>query len=121
MTEPPLIRYQVTVIRQALEEAVFYLSAESVEDAELKADLIVSDGLITEFEVNESQYEYYIDDIDPKNEVEPIAGDEPGQSVCLVCAELVEWTGASADDPSNTSGKLIPGPWRHVPIAAEGS
>ena len=114
MIESVRQRYQVTVLRQALEEATFYLSAESEEAAEMAADLFVSDGLITEWAVNESQYEYYIDPIDPKHDVEPTSGEMPGSSVCLVCDEPVEWTGASADDPTNTTGTTVPGPWRHA-------
>jgi hypothetical protein len=111
--DQPLQRYAVTVIRHALEEAIIYLSAGSIDEAEIEADKIVDEGLITEFAVNEVQYDYYVDEIDPNHEVEPTNGSVPGGPICGVCEQPVEWTGASADDPGNATGRLIPGPWRH--------
>lgn len=112
-TDQPLQRYAVTVMRHALEEAIIYLSAESIEEAEVEADKIVDEGLITGFAVNEVQYEYYVDPIDPNHEVEPTDGSVPGGPICGVCEQPVEWTGASVDDPANATGMTIPGPWRH--------
>ena len=110
--QQPLNRFAITIIRQALEEALIYVSAESRDDAEVAADEIVSEGLIREFAVNEVQYSYFIDDVDPNHEVEPRNSTPPGSPFCWICEKPIAWNGPAADDPSKTDSSLV-GLWRH--------
>jgi hypothetical protein len=109
--ERSLNRYSVTIMRHALEEALIYVSAESKDHAEIVADEMVSEGQIHEFAVNEVEYEYFIDEVDPNHEVVPRTSPS-GQLFCWVCARPIAWNGSAVDDPSATNDDHT-GVWLH--------
>lgn len=112
---PKSRRFRVVITREMVEEWAMYVSAHSATEATELAERSMWATVLPEFDVIDA--EYYLDarPIDPKHGVEPTRIQGFEGVVCAVCLELVEWTGASADDPSNTTGKTLPGPWRHSP------
>ena len=107
-------RFAVVITKESVEEWTVYVSADSPEEANEVADNLVQNCMFPEFEIVHS--EYYLDakPIDARHAVEPTRVDENEGMVCAVCLRTVVWTGISADDPSNRSGKTIPGPWVHA-------
>jgi hypothetical protein len=107
-------RFAVVVTKETVEDWTLYVSADSPEEANEKADEIVQNCLFPDYDVIHS--EYYLDPkpIDPRHQVEPTRLEETQGMVCAVCLKTVEWTGIAADDPANRSGKTILGPWVHA-------
>jgi hypothetical protein len=114
MNKEPQARFAVLITKESVEEWTVYVSAESCEEANDVADDLHLDCSFPEFEIVHSEYTVDASPIDPRHAVEPTRVDENQGMVCAVCLKSVEWTGISADDPDNRSGKTIPGPWVHA-------
>lgn len=107
-------RFRVVITRELLEEWAIYVSAHSPGEATELAEAAMWDTVLPEFEIVDSEYYLDAQPIDPKHGVEPTRVQGLEGVVCAACLQAVEWMGASADDPSNTTGKTLPGPWRHI-------
>lgn len=96
-----------------MEEWTVYVTAGSPDEASEIAETTMWETSLPEFDIIDS--EYYLDagPIDPEHRVEPTRVDGLEGVVCAVCLTPAEWTGASADDPTNASGMTLLGPWRH--------
>jgi hypothetical protein len=106
-------RFAVVVTKETVEEWTLYVSADSLEEASEAADDIVQNCMFPDYEVVHSEYSLDPRPIEAKHAIEPIRLADDQGMVCAVCLETAEWTGIAADDPSNRSGKTIPGPWVH--------
>lgn len=106
-------RWEVKIVRESQEEATIYVSGRTKLEAEEVAERDFEDGGIYEFETIWSEYTIEVSRVDPGHDAYPIAGPDGGHT-CKMCLQPVTWTGISADDPRNTSGKTIPGPWVHT-------
>lgn len=108
-SQPKVDRWQVTILRETLEEAVAYVTAESHEAAEALADGELWDGEIFEFDAIDSEITFEVTALREAHELQPLKA-----TICKACLKRVKWTGIAADDPENRSGTSIPGPWVHI-------
>lgn len=110
-------RYKVEIVYLRTETYTAYVWAKSEADAESQADE----------EIESSMDSGDQDTIEVKVEFELLNTEEPhkvvhgssyeeerfNEQICLVCDKRIVWTGQEHDDPRNTTGKTIPGPWVH--------
>ena len=108
-------RYRVVATRSLLEEAEIYVTAASEARAVEIAEASVDSGLGTEFEATDSEYCFAASPVGPGHDVLPTNPGAASDPVCLACEGPVLWTGIDAQNPRNTTGKTVPGPWIHVP------
>ncbi len=107
-------RWEVKIVRDMYDEATFYVSGRSRDEAEEAADREFMDGGVFDFEVISSEYTLEMSPISPRHEAHPVHWFPDQGMVCKICLRTVVWTGIAADDPENRSGKTIPGPWVHA-------
>lgn len=107
-------RWEVRVVLDAIDEATFYVSGATQEEAEEAADREFAEGGSYDFERVWSEYTLEVAAVSSWHDAYPVAAPDGTGSICKVCLQAVRWTGVAADDPENRSGKTIPGPWVHA-------
>jgi hypothetical protein len=107
-------RWEVTIVRETVDEATIYVSGRSQDEAWEEADREFMDGGVYDFETIWSEYTLEVAKVDPRHEADPVHWFPDQGAVCKICLTTVVWTGTAADDPENRSGVTIPGPWVHA-------
>jgi hypothetical protein len=107
-------RWEVTIVRESVDEATIYVSGDSQDDAWEAADREFMDGSVFEFDIIWSEYTLEVSQVDPRHEPYPVHWYPDQGLICKICLKSVVWTGTAADDPQNRSRVTIPGPWNHA-------
>lgn len=106
-------RWEVTIVRETLDESTIYVSGRSHDEAHDAADQEFMEGGVFDFETIWSEYTLEVSKVDPRHEAYPVHWFPDQGAVCKICLKTVVWTGTAADDPENRSSVTIPGPWIH--------
>jgi hypothetical protein len=114
MGEGALMRWEVKVVRESLEEATTYVSAATRDGADEMAKLEMAEGRMPPLDTSWSETRLEIEQIDATHPPDPILPAPDLGVICRRCLKSVIWTGTAADDPRNETRRPIPGPWLHV-------
>ena len=114
MAKKALERWEVTIVRETVDESTIYVSGRSREEADEAADRELMEGGWFEFETIWSEHTMEVAKVDPGHDAYPVHWFPDQGPICKICLKTVVWTGIAADDPANWSGKTIPGPWVHA-------
>ncbi len=109
-------RYKVETRMLRVETYTSYVWAPDEAEAEVLADQEIQDGLEGEDEGLETSVRFDELDVNAPHKVVHGSSYDPerfNEQICKVCDRKLVWTGQNYDDPRNTTGETIPGPWVH--------
>lgn len=112
------MRYKVETEVTRVEEFVQYIEAATQAEAEEQAERNREEGFLEAENFETIGVKVEAEQLDPNAPHAIVHGssyeDTFNRQICLVCNRPLRWTGLNYDDPRNTTGKTIPGPWVHA-------